>query len=41
MLIDSHAHLEMNAFDRDRDQVLKRALGSGIEAIVTVGIGIE
>ncbi len=34
-LFDSHCHLEDNAFDSDRDEVLKRAIGSGIVGIVT------
>ena len=37
MPIDSHAHLEMAAFDADRDAVLERAAGAGLEAIITVG----
>jgi TatD DNase family protein len=37
MVIDSHAHLEMAPFDRDRDQVVKRAKDAGVEIIVTVG----
>jgi TatD DNase family protein len=37
MSIDTHAHLEMEAFDRDRDEVLKRAAEAGLTAIVTVG----
>ncbi|HTZ40646.1 MAG TPA: TatD family hydrolase [Syntrophales bacterium] len=37
MVIDSHAHLEMAPFDRDRDQVVKRAKDAGVEVIVTVG----
>jgi len=37
MLIDTHAHLEMEAFDSDRDEVLKRAAEAGLAAIVTVG----
>ena len=37
MLIDSHAHLEMPPFDRDRDQVVRRAKEAGVEIIVTVG----
>lgn len=37
MLIDTHAHLEMEAFDRDREEVLKRAAEAGLTAIITVG----
>jgi TatD DNase family protein len=37
MPIDSHAHLEMEAFDADRDAVLDRAAKAGLEAIITVG----
>jgi TatD DNase family protein len=36
MLIDSHAHLEMKDFDRDRDRVIARALEGGVRRIVTV-----
>lgn len=41
MLIDSHAHLELGNFDRDRDAVVERARAAGLEAIVTVGIDLE
>ena len=37
MLVDSHAHLEMKDFDRDRDRVIARAREAGVEHIVTVG----
>jgi TatD DNase family protein len=37
MLIDSHAHLEMEEFKEDLDGVLLRAKESGIEYIFTVG----
>ena len=37
MLIDSHAHLEMDAFDADRDEVLTRARDAGVEFILTIG----
>jgi TatD DNase family protein len=37
MAIDTHAHLEMEAFDKDRDAVLERAAAAGLTAIVTVG----
>ena len=37
MAIDTHAHLEMEAFDDDREAVLARAAEAGLTAIVTVG----
>ncbi len=37
MIIDSHAHLEMERFDEDRDEVIKRALDGGVEIILSVG----
>ena len=37
MLIDSHAHLDMDDFDADRDQVIKRAVEGGVARIVTIG----
>lgn len=33
-LIDSHAHLDMEEFDADRDDVVARAFGAGLEAIL-------
>ncbi len=39
MFVDSHAHLEMPQFADDREQVLKRARESGIDAIVAIGSG--
>jgi len=37
MLIDSHAHLEMQEFKKDLEAVIQRAKGSGVEYIFTVG----
>ena len=37
MLVDSHAHLEMKDFDRDRDRVIARAMEAGVGHIITVG----
>ena len=37
MLIDSHAHLDMQDFDADRDLVIKRALQGGVARMVTIG----
>ena len=39
MFIDSHAHLEGNRYDSDRDEVLARAKQSGIEAYLAIGNG--
>ncbi len=39
MFIDSHAHLEGNRYDTDRDEVLARAKQSGIEAYLAIGNG--
>ncbi|MGH9513482.1 MAG: TatD family hydrolase [Terriglobales bacterium] len=39
MFVDSHAHLEGEQYDPDRDQVLQRARGAGVETILAIGIG--
>ncbi|MGH9538363.1 MAG: TatD family hydrolase [Terriglobales bacterium] len=39
MFIDSHAHLEMEQFDSDREQMIARARENGIEKIVAIGSG--
>jgi TatD DNase family protein len=36
-LIDTHCHLEMEAFTPDREEVIRRAVDVGIEAIITIG----
>jgi len=40
MIIDSHAHLEMKDFDRDRDRVIARAQEAGVSHIITVATTI-
>jgi TatD DNase family protein len=37
LLVDSHAHLDAAAFDCDRDAVVARAAGVGVQHILTVG----
>src|SRR5258707_4967287 len=39
MFVDSHAHLEMEQFDADRELVIARARDGGIEKIVAIGSG--
>ncbi len=38
MLIDSHAHIDLATFDKDREQVLDRARRGGIGAIINIGL---
>jgi TatD DNase family protein len=40
MLIDSHTHLDMKDFDKDRSQVIERALKAGITHVITIGIDL-
>jgi TatD DNase family protein len=40
-IVDTHAHLDMAHFDRDRSEVIARALDSGVNTIITVGIDLE
>jgi TatD DNase family protein len=39
MYIDSHAHIEGDDFDSDREEVIERALEAGVEIIVCIGNG--
>jgi TatD DNase family protein len=41
MLTDSHAHLEMAEFDKDRDQVLERAVKGGVARVITIGTDLR
>ena len=40
-MIDTHAHIDTDAFDGDRDEVLKRAFDAGMEYIIIPSIGLE
>src|SRR5260221_14771618 len=39
MFVDSHAHLEMEQFDADRELMIARARDGGIEKLVAIGSG--
>jgi TatD DNase family protein len=41
MLIDSHCHLDMKDFSKDRIQVLERAQRTGISHMVAIGIDVK
>ena len=40
MLVDTHAHIYVDAFDDDRDAVIQRAFNAGVERIVMPAIGV-
>jgi len=37
-LIDSHCHLDMNSYEEDLDELLKRAQMHSVQSIITIGI---
>ncbi len=39
-IVDTHAHLDMAPFDKDRAQVIDRAREAGVRAIITVGTDV-
>ncbi|HEU4596433.1 MAG TPA: TatD family hydrolase [Pyrinomonadaceae bacterium] len=39
MFVDSHAHIDGEEFDADRDEVLARARAAGVRALLNVGTG--
>lgn len=41
MLVDSHAHIDVGLFDKDRDQVVSRAREAGVGAVVNVGCDLD
>lgn len=41
MFIDVHAHLHVQEFDDDREEVIQRALDNGVRKIVNVGFDVE
>jgi len=40
-LVDTHAHMDMRHFNRDRKEVIARALNAGVTRIVTIGADLE
>ena len=41
MFIDSHAHIQLSQFNRDRDAVLKRAHEASVSHILVIGFDVE
>ena len=40
-MIDTHAHLDFDRFDEDREEVLQRAVDAGVREIINVGADME
>ena len=41
MMIDTHAHVDMEMFDEDREETIQRAYESGVKYMVNIGCDIE
>ncbi len=41
MFVDSHAHIDMDVFDSDRDKVVKNAFAAGVDCILNVGYDLD
>ena len=41
LVVDTHAHLDMDAFNNDRIEAIDRAVDEGVSKIVTVGVDLE
>ena len=41
MFIDTHAHLDFESFDKDREAVIQRAIENKVSAIITIGTSLE
>lgn len=39
IFVDSHCHIDGEAFDADRDEIVERAKAAGVKAMLTVGTG--
>jgi len=40
-MVDAHCHLNFHAFEKDYDEVIKRAVEKGVEIIINAGTSIE
>jgi TatD DNase family protein len=39
--IDTHCHMDMKEFDRDREEVIARSRAAGIDSLITIGSDLE
>ncbi len=41
LFIDTHAHLDFDLYDKDREIVIQHAIKNGVAAIITIGVDLE
>ena len=41
MIIDTHAHIDVADYDKDRESVIERAQESGVQYMLNIGCDIE
>tara|TARA_B110000467_G_C18292529_1_gene465772 strand:- start:50 stop:811 length:762 start_codon:yes stop_codon:yes gene_type:complete len=39
--IDTHCHIYMDRFDKDRDDVIQRAIDNGVERMICIGVDLD
>ena len=40
-MIDTHAHLDFENFDEDREEVIHRAFDNGVKKIINIGVDLK
>ena len=40
MIVDTHAHFQWESFDKDREEVISRAIEAGVKCIVNIGFDV-
>lgn len=40
-IVDTHCHLDMSAYDDDRDEIISTAFTAGVAPIITIGIDLQ
>ncbi|WP_456439862.1 TatD family hydrolase, partial [Caldithrix abyssi] len=41
LFVDTHAHLDFDLFDEDREIVIQHAIENGVAGIITIGVDLE
>ncbi len=41
LFVDTHAHLDFDLFDEDRELVIQRAIENGVAGIITIGVDLD